>query len=138
MRKTLYTALLGLALAGSVGDAPLAQPPVEVLCSRSFTVSAGATPTTIGVAARPGFQTVICGYDINAGAAPATFQLLYGTGALCSGSPVNLTPAFSLGINGVLVSRSSNASMTAPPNNAVCYNITGTGPINAVVYYSQF
>jgi len=138
MRKFWSTAVLGLVLAGLMSLAASAQPPTEVLCSRSFTVSAGAQPATIGVAARAGFQIAICGYDINAGAAPGTFQLFYGTGALCSGSPVNLTPVFSIGINGVLVSRSSNASMTAPPGNAVCYNITGTGPINAVVYYSQF
>jgi hypothetical protein len=49
-----------------------------------------------------------------------------------------LTPAFSVGINGVLVSRSPFVGLSTPASQALCWAVTGTGPLNAIVYYGQF
>lgn len=126
--------LLGLIVPATAQQAG----PPALYCNKTFVVSAGATATTQIVPAIPGQSVHVCGYDIDAGAAAATFQLITGTGVNCATNTVNVTPAFSLGSNGVLVSRPGNVWYSSPTNNALCYAITGTGPLQAVVSYAQF
>jgi len=136
MKRALVALLALLSLAGPAFSQAVGPP--ALFCNKSFTVSAGATAITQVVAAASGSAVHICGYDINAGAAAGTFQLSTGTGTNCGTGTVNITPAFSLGINGVLVSRPGAVWYSSPSGNALCYTITGTGPINAVVLYGQY
>jgi hypothetical protein len=119
------------ALAQTVGPGP-------AYCAKSFFVSAGATTMTQQVAPIAGQRVVVCGYVLNAGSAAATFLLSYGTGSNCGTGTTALTPTFSLPINGVVANRGVTVGETTPLGQALCYTITGTGPMNAVVYYDQY
>jgi hypothetical protein len=110
----------------------------QVYCGRSFVVSAGATSITQAVAGVAGQVIAVCGVDLNAGAAAGTFQLTVGTGTNCNTNTTNITPVWSLGINGVMTSRLPVAYFTSPSGYQLCYTITGTGPINALVTYHQY
>ena len=90
------------------------------------------------VAAVAGQRVVVCGYVLNAGASTATFLLSYGTGTNCSTGTTALTPTFSLPINGVVANRGVTVGEATAVGSALCYTITGTGPMNAVVYYDQY
>jgi hypothetical protein len=135
MRSALVVALVVLlsarALAQSVGPSP-------AYCAKSFFVSAGATAITQQVAPVAGQRVMICGYVLNAGAAAASFQLEYGTGTNCGTGTQALTPQWSLGINGVLSNGGFGVGEATAVGSALCYTITGTGPLNAVVYYDQY
>jgi len=134
MKKLLL--LLGLFLSTGAQAQQVGPPPLY--CNQSFQVSAGATAITQIVAAVAGRAIHICGYDINAGAAAGTFQLSTGTGANCGTGTTSITPAFSLAINGVLSARNTTVWYSTPQGNALCYTITGTGPVQALVSYGQY
>jgi len=140
MRKFLSAACLGLALAGSVGNAPLAQPvgpPNEIQCNRVNNSSSGATTST-AVAAITGRLISVCGYSASAGAAAGTFQLITGQGATCGTQTATITPVVPLPINGTVVDHTSAAWVTLPSLGNLCVAITGTGPVSYNIYYSQF
>jgi hypothetical protein len=131
--------VVGLALGfGSVAQAQVSGPPAALYCNQSFVVSAGATALTQAVAPVAGRAIHLCGYDLNAGAAAGTFQLSVGTGTNCGTNTANVTPAFSLGINGVMSARNTTVWYSSPQGSALCYVITGTGPINALVSFGQY
>jgi hypothetical protein len=135
-----------LAIVGSLlllygcGEPAKAQQvgPSALYCNKSFIVSAGATSQAQVVAGVANQAIHICGYDINAGAAAGTYQLTVGTGTNCNANQVNVTPVFTLGINGVLVSRNGPVWFSSAQGAQLCHTITGTGPINAVVSYGQY
>lgn len=110
----------------------------QVFCGRSFVVSAGATSITAIVTAAADQFMAICGFTINAGAAAGTFKLTVGTGTNCNANTTDITPTWSLGINGVLTDRLVSAFYTTPKGYQLCYTITGTGPINALVAYHLY
>ena len=110
----------------------------SVYCGRSFQVSAGATSITAQVTANPDQFIAVCGYTLNAGAAAGTFSLTVGTGTNCNANTVQITPTYSLGVNGVLVDRPTTAFYSTPKGYQLCYTITGTGPINALVTYHLY
>ena len=144
-RRCLLGLIAGFALAGlGLSQAPAQQTgATEVICNKQFIVSAGATATTIGVAAVSGVAINVCGYTFNAGAAAATVQLIAGTGAACGTNTINITPVFSLGINGSLSFAPGRAFISTPAPlppaaaYALCYVITGTGPMAIAVQYLQ-
>src|SRR6516165_3671987 len=129
MRRFGLALALALSFVESVAHAQVSGPPSALYCNQSFVVSAGATAMTQVVAPVAGRAIHICGFDVNAGAAAGTFQLSTGTGTNCGTNTVNITPAFSLGINGVLSSRNTTVWFSSPQGNALCYVITGTGPV---------
>jgi hypothetical protein len=116
----------------------------QILCSRSLNFSLGATSITQIVAASTGQAIHVCSVVLNAGAAAATYQLTVGTGTNCNANTVNITPIFTLGINGVLAFNNTVAWYSTPvplpplPAYALCHTITGTGPMQALVLYHQF
>jgi len=143
MRKITLSLLsvAGLALAGLVLSPKLAPAQqtgaTEVICNKQFIVSAGATSMTQVVAGISGQSISVCGYTFNAGAAAATIQIVSGTGTNCNTGQVAITPVFSLGINGNLSFAPGRAFFSAASGAALCYVITGTGPMAAAVQYFQ-
>ena len=137
--KKLFAALLVVMVVwpGDAFGQQVVGPPA-LYCNKSFVVSALATAITQVVAGLAGQSIHICGYVLNAGAAAATFQLTVGTGANCGTGTVNITPAFSLGVNGVLVDRGPYVWFSSAQGSALCYAVTGTGPMNALVSYGQY
>jgi hypothetical protein len=138
MRKYLSAAALGLALAGSVGDAPLAQPvgpPNEIWCNKTGTNAAG--PSTVLTVTGIANRTVnICGWIASATAA-ATMQVITGTGATCGTGTVNITAAHAIPAGASLSFASSAAFYSAPAGNNVCLIVGGTGPVQLTLTYSQ-
>jgi hypothetical protein len=116
----------------------------QVYCGRVLTVSAGATSITAAVTATTTQIIAVCGVTINAGAAAATFKLTVGTGTNCNANTTDITPAWSLGINGQMVDTHPVAWYSTPSGQVsglswqLCYTITGTGPMNANVYYHLY
>jgi hypothetical protein len=132
-------AIVGSLLLYGCGEPAKAQTvgPPPLYCNKVFQISSGSAGAVIanGVA---GQSIHICGYDINAGAAAASFGLYVGTGSICTTNLTNIVPNMSLGINGVMVSRNTTVWYSSPPGYSLCFNITGTGPITAVVSYGQY
>jgi len=144
MRKSVFGLLcISLALVGlaSPTRAPAQQTgATEVICNKQFVVSAGATSITQVVAPQAGVGISVCGYTFNAGAAAATVQIQAGTGTNCNANTINITPVFSLGINGALSFAPGRAFISTPatsPGYMLCYVITGTGPMAIAVQYFQ-
>ena len=139
MRKSLYAALLGLALAGSVGDAPLAQPvgqPYEIWCNRTA-IAASGPATVLVVTGATGKATSVCGWIASATAA-ATMQLITGTGATCGTGTANITAAHAIPAGGVQNYSSGAAWFSAPSGNNVCVIVGGTGPVQLTLMHAQF
>jgi hypothetical protein len=145
MRKYLPAACLGLALAGSVGDAPLAQPvgpPNEIWCNRTAVVSSG--PATVSlITGVVGRGVSICGWIASATAA-ATVQIITGTGATCGTGTANVTAAHAIPAGSSLSYASGAAWSSTPlvvapatPIN-VCAIVGGTGPVQMTLVYAQF
>ena len=122
------------------GLSALGQPvgPMQTFCSQSFSVTAGATSIRQFVPASTGKRIVVCGYAVGAGAAAATFQLSYGTGVNCNVGTTVLPAPWALGIGGELINRGTSVGPVSPVSQALCYAITGTGVLTAVVYYDQY
>jgi hypothetical protein len=104
-------------------------------CNQTFQVSQAATALTKIVTSTNRVIT-ICGWAFNAGAAAATAQLEYGTGTNCGTGTTVITPAFSLGINGVLVDHPGLPNIFLPNNNDLCLVTTGTGPMQVLIHYT--
>jgi hypothetical protein len=135
MKKIFLAAALTL-----FGLSALGQPvgPMQTYCEQSFTVTAGATSITEFVPASTGKRIVVCGYAVGAGAAGATFQLSYGTGINCNVGTTVLPAPWAVGIGGELINRGTSLGEVTPVSQALCYAITGTGPVTAVVYWDQY
>lgn len=138
MRKYLSAAVLGLALAGSVGDAPLAQPvgpPNEIWCNRTAVAASGPATVLVatGVANKP---TTVCGWIASATAA-ATMQVIAGTGATCGTGTVNITAAHAIPAGGVQ-NYASAAFYSSAAGASICVIIGGTGPVQLTLVYAQF
>ena len=135
MKKIVLTVALTL-----FGLSALGQPagPMQTFCERSFTVTAGATSITEFVPASTGKRIVVCGYEVGAGAAGATFQLSYGTGVNCKVGTTVLAGPWPVGINGELINRGTGVGEVTPVSQALCYAIIGKGLLNATVYWDQY
>jgi hypothetical protein len=135
MRKTLYAALLGLALAAGLwSDASIAQP---AQCGRTA-VGSSAAATTLVITGQAGGIVHLCGWDVTSTAA-ATFQIITGTGATCGTNTVNITAAHALGVTNVYSSSGATAGRySAPAGNSICVIVTGTGPAQWTIFYALF
>ena len=144
MKRLLGPLVLLALLAGCQPSSAQQAGAQQVYCGRVLTVSAGATSITAAVTATPAQVIAVCGVSINAGAAAATFQLTVGTGTNCNANTVNITPIWTLGIDGVMVDTHPVAWYSTPSGQVtglswqLCYTITGTGPMNANVYYHLY
>lgn len=137
MRKIgLITALL-LGSCGWAQAQPAAAGPPVIACNKNFQVSQAAVALTQIVGLVSGQGIYVCAIVANAGAATGTVQLEYGTGSNCGTGTQPLTPAFALGINGVLPVVNPYAFAFVPVGNALCLVTTGTGPIQLLLTYGQ-
>jgi hypothetical protein len=135
------SALVGLALAMGLGlTGALAQP---AQCGRTV-VGSSAAATTLVIAGAVGSNIHLCGWDVTATAA-GTFQLISGTGATCGTGTVNITAAHNIGAATALASsgatpgRYSTPTPVAPnPPPSICVIVTGTGPVQWTIFYTQF
>lgn len=133
--------IAGLALAGLA--LPQEAPAQPAQCGRTAT-GASAAATTQLVAGVQGQSIHLCGWDVTATAA-ATFQLVAGSGATCGTGTVNVTGAHALSTNNVFTSSGATPGRYSTPNVVapatplnVCIIVTGTGPVQWTVFYTQF
>lgn len=132
MKKLALSLLAFLAIAGAQ-----AQPvgPATLSCNQVFQVSQAATALTR--IATGGTQSIsLCGIAFNSGAAASTAQLRRGTGTNCATGTADVTPAISLGINGVYVDHRSFAYQSLAVGQDLCLVTTGVGPAQVTVYYT--
>lgn len=142
MKKLLLVLALLLMPSVAWGQGAGAQ---QVLCNKTAQGSSGAATTLIVPAVTPnpppaiGQVIAVCGWDITTGAAAATYQLVYGTGATCGTGTVNITASHNLGATSGISSTGRNYSTPASnPAQGLCIIVTGTGPVQWTVYYTQY
>jgi hypothetical protein len=136
--------LLALALLLSLAGAPPREAAAQGTttqrtCGRSaFTTAAGAGTTQLVPVTNDryaGNEIFICGYTAVATAA-GTVQFVYGTGTNCATGTVNLTPAFSLAINGVLSDTSPIfRGLDVPAGQNLC--VTVGAAFTVIVYFDN-
>lgn len=127
--KKLLLVLLALLWAGPA----LSQP---AQCGRTAPGSSAAA-TTLLVSGAAGGVIHLCGWDVTATAA-ATFQLITGTGATCGTNTINITAAHAMtGNNTINTSAATPGRYSLPAGNSLCMVVTGTGPVQWTVYYTQ-
>src|ERR1700747_1604839 len=107
--------LLAVALI-VFGLSAVGQPvgPMHSFCSRSFTVTAGATSITEFVPASTDKRIVVCGYEVGAAAAGVTFQLSYGTGVNCNVGTTVLPAPWPVAIGGELINGGTGVGKVTP------------------------
>lgn len=135
MRKYLSAAALGLALlAGLWSDASVAQP---AQCGRTA-VGASAAATTLAIPGAAGQGIHLCGWDVTA-TAVATWQIITGTGATCGTGTVNISAAHALAAGNPLATAGATPGRySTQAGSNVCVIVTGTGPVQWTIYYTQF
>lgn len=128
--------IVGFALAG-LGLFPEKAPAQPAQCGR-VAIGSSAAATTLTITGATGQQIHLCGWDVTSTAA-ATWQLVTGTGATCGTSTVNITAAHALGTTNVFSSAGATPGRySAPAGNNICVIVTGTGPVQWTIYYTQF
>lgn len=139
MAWPIIVALAAALLVSTSQDRAVAQPTAfNIICNDTYAGTPPANSTTRIIQNVTPQIISICGWEVNAGAATVTWQLVYGTGSLCATGLTVLTPVFYLGINGIQVSRSPYAQISLPPGKDLCLVTTGTGPLEFFIYYAQF
>lgn len=136
---SLFAFVAALFVAAEAPADPIYQSQTYA-CSKVASVTAAAVTQLVpavtgsnGVAQ----QIYICGFSLNAGAAAASFQFSYGTGATCAGTPVLIGPLYTLAINGVLVDHNPYYNgMFAAAGNNLCVTPSASGSVT--LYYTQF
>jgi hypothetical protein len=133
-------AALARALAGALLFLLATMPAAaQRACDRaSFVDAVGATPAAEFVAAVTGQRVYICGVVLTATANAAGFRLVSGTGANCGTGQANVTNIMQLPVGGILVNRIPVTGEATEIGHALCAVVTGTGTINATVYWTQF
>lgn len=133
-------ALLTVAPAGA--QSHIGVSPAQMFGCNQATVFSGATATTQLIASPSGIsQIYICGFNFMS-TAGGTLQFETGTQATtpCDTGPANFLPAFPVPPNFPLIDHQPYyAGITpVPSGKQLCLVISGTGPVNGIVYYTQF
>lgn len=138
MRKFLSAAALGLALAGLVGDALLAQPvgPPNVIGCNKTALASGAVASIQLVASATGRTINICGF-IGSATGAMTLSLVYGTGATCGTGTIPITIAHNIPAGAFIAYGTDSAWFSVPSGQNLCTIWAGTGPGQLTVMYSQ-
>ena len=137
--KKLLT-LLPLLVFLRPAEAQVVGPPA-VFCNAIFTQSAvgGPLAQTRIIAAAPGKSTSVCGWNIsNTGGASATVTFQTGTGTNCGTNTVNTGLGVTVPNGQSNIDHIPTVFESGGVNIDLCWTITGTGTINATIYYGQF
>ena len=141
--------LLGVVLlaAAAIILSPLANaqqgiapnPDLATLCNKAQIYDTATSNPTLLVSGTATAQIYVCGFTFWA---PTTSNvgLVYGTGPTCGTGQQKVTPLFQFTAgNGIADHVPIYQGLTpAPPSNNLCLNTTGTGSVEAIVYFSQF
>lgn len=107
-----------------------------IYCNRS-TQGSGVNGTFEAIPLQGGTAIYVCGENVTA-TGTGTWQMKHGSGTLCATGAVNLTPAFTVTPSAPLASRSPVAGHFLPRSQALCITVGGGGPLQWVIFYSQF
>jgi len=87
----------------------------------------------------PGKQISVCGWNIsNTGGASVTITFTGGTGTNCGTNNVATGIAITVGNGQSNIDHNPSAFASVPTGYDLCWTITGSGTVNAVVYYGIF
>jgi hypothetical protein len=153
--RTTRLALGSLAVVASllVGPSALSQGPMVgpgaiLVCANNASSPPGipamatvvTATTTALISGVAGQRIFICGWHVTSTqSASTTFQFVYGTQGGPCGSPVALTPAFSVTSTAPSADHSDYATMQTAAGAQLCVVSTGATIAQAIeVYYSQF
>lgn len=127
---------VGAFLAGFLTIAPAEG---QRLCDHSsFIRSVGATPATEFVAGIADQRIYVCGVVLTAQGNAAAFQVVGGTGTNCGTGQKAVTNVYQLSSGGVLANRIPFTGEFTDVGQALCAVVTGSGTIDATVYWTQF
>ena len=136
---------LGLALYAPIPSAfaqgTVVGPGNLILCVAGAQATIATATTTSLINGVAGKVITICGWHVTSSqSASSTFQFIYGTqGGPCGGSPVNLTPAFSVTSTAPSADHIDYATLQVPAGQQLCVVTVGSTIAQGVlVYYSQF
>jgi hypothetical protein len=108
-------------------------PPSSHLCDR---VTTGTAAQQI-VAAAASANIYVCGYDVDAIGANASFSLAYGTGTNCNVGTTNISPVISGSNQGnAFVDHTIFAFLTLPTGQNLC--VTSDSNTDYAIYWGQY
>jgi hypothetical protein len=142
MRKllALLAALLGAflwqspAFAQEIGPSP-------IYCNSTYSVSGQSGPIAqTRIVQNNGSQTIsMCGWNIaNTGGAAVTISFQSGTGTNCGTNTVVGTTAVTVGNGAQNIDHDPVASFSIGKGQDLCWTVTGTGNINAVIFFGAY
>jgi hypothetical protein len=132
-------ALALLPLCWSSGQAQLG-PPNQIQCNNApqQPIADITTGTTVKLVTEvTGKVIYLCGWHVTAVAA-STFKFSFGTGANCATGNTVLTPTFNVSTNAPSQDHVEFASISTLVSQGLCVTIGGTGPAQALAWFSQF
>ena len=142
MRNLLRAALilLGLVFAAPVLAQSTVGPGQQILCPQQSMATVATATTTSMITGSAGKIIVMCGWHVTSTQSTSTtFQFVYGTQGGPCGSPVTLTPPFSVTSTAPSSDHIDYGSFSIPAGNQLCVITTGATVGQAIlVYYSQF
>jgi len=145
----LHYALILFLLVGGVVASPeltASNNGSEVRCDSSVVINQATATTTQLVALSAGKKVYVCSATVNqVGATTApTFKFVYGTGANCATSPVDLTGVISgANVAGTITNVQLGGNglgyvFSTPASQALCITTTTTQAQKGLLSYTQF
>ena len=115
--------------------------PSPIYCNSTYSVSGQSGPiarTTI--VANNGNQTIsMCGWNIsNTGGAAVTMSFQAGTGTNCGTNTIVGTTAVTVSNGAQNIDHDPVASFSIPKGMDLCWTVTGTGNLNAVIFFGAY
>ena len=142
MRKLL--ALLAALLGAFLWQSPtFAQEigPSPIYCNSTYSVSGQSGPIAqTRIVQNNGSQTIsMCGWNIsNTGGAAVTISFQAGTGTNCGTGTIVGTTAVTVSNGAQNIDHDPVASFSIPKGMDLCWTVTGTGNINAVIFFGAY
>jgi hypothetical protein len=131
-------ALLLLPLALPTAPDQAQAQSVAVSCINNYVATLTAVSSTQVVPAIDGKSVGLCGWALDAGSAPPTVQLVYGTGVNCGTGTTPFSISVTLANNGFFLDHQQGVYVQTPPGQALCVSVTGTGSIGVGIYWAQY
>jgi hypothetical protein len=140
MRKLILTC--GLLLALLPAPAPAQEVgPSPVYCNNTFAVSGQSGPVAqTRIVQNPGNAVIsLCGWNIsNTGGAAVTITFQGGTGSNCGTNTATANMAVTVSNGAQNIDHDPVASRSMAQGQDLCWTITGTGNVNAIIFYGMY